>query len=83
MIIHATRKRASDQLDRHTTPRHKFFTTPRFTAGAHGETAALVSKDMLKNDDERWPAVAFIADHDRSDHASTLVRSLSDLAGLS
>ena len=47
------------------------------------ETAALVSKDMLKNDDERWPAVAFIADHDRSDHASTLVRSLSDLAGLS
>ena len=45
--------------------------------------AALVSKDMLKNDDERWPAVAFIADHDRSDHASTLVRSLSDLAGLS
>ena len=62
----------------------QIFTTT-FTAGAHGdrETAALVSKDMLKNDDERWPSVALIADHDRYDHASTLVRSLSDLAGLS
>ena len=57
--------------------------TTTFTAPELTETAALVSKDMLKNDDERWPSVALIADHDRSDHASTLVRSLSDLAGLS